>query len=154
MSDLTQQPNTELSPWPMSVTVSTEPEVIVTVTGISGNSYVVLRDGAAIGFVSPTTASEDNVEDELPVLWTTPFIPPIPPPSPVTPLQLRRALNAAGLRDMVEAALVSAPQDAKDAWEFASEVKRDDATLCAMASALGLTSEQVDDIFALASSYS
>lgn len=61
----------ELSPWPMSVTVSTEPEVIVSVTGISGNSYVLNYDGAGIGLVSPTEANEANAEAELPALWAT-----------------------------------------------------------------------------------
>ena len=56
----------ELSPWPMSVTVSADPLVIVTVTGISGNSYIV---GGGIGLESPTTANEANVEAELPALW-------------------------------------------------------------------------------------
>jgi hypothetical protein len=143
----------ELSPWPMSVTVSTTPEVIVSVTGISGNSYVVNHDGAAIGLESPTTANEANVEAELPVLWANPYRSPAPPPSPVTPLQIRRALNASGMRGMVEAALAAAPQDARDAWDYATEVKRDDATLNAMATALGMTSAQVDDLFRLASSY-
>ena len=61
----------ELSPWPMSVTVSTTPEVIVSVSGISGNSYVLSYDGAAIGLESPTTANETNVEAELPALWAS-----------------------------------------------------------------------------------
>jgi hypothetical protein len=138
----------------MSVTVSTTPEVIVSVAGISGNSYVVNHDGAAIGFVSPTTANEDNVEAELPILWANPFVPPTPPPSPVTPLQIRRALNAAGMRGMVEAALAQAPQDARDAWDYASEIKRDDATLNAMAAALGMSPAQIDNLFALAATYS
>jgi hypothetical protein len=55
-----------LSPWPMTVTVSADPLVIVTVTGISGNSYVIDN---RIGLESPTTANELNVEDELPALW-------------------------------------------------------------------------------------
>jgi len=59
----------ELSPWPMSVTVSTAPEVIVSVSGISGNSYVTTYDGAAIGLESPTEANEANVEAELPALF-------------------------------------------------------------------------------------
>ena len=62
-------PEIELSPWPMSVTVSAEPEVIVSVTGISGNSYVVSYEGVAIGLVSPTTANDANVEAELPALY-------------------------------------------------------------------------------------
>jgi hypothetical protein len=138
-----------ISPWPMSVTVSADPLVILDVTGISGNSYVV----QGIGLESPTTANEANVEAELPVLWANPYRSPAPPPSPVTPLQIRRALNASGMRGMVEAALAAAPQDARDAWDYATEVKRDDATLNAMAAALGLTAIQVDDLFKLAASY-
>ncbi len=133
----------------MSVTVSADPLVILDVTGISGNSYVV----QGIGLESPTTANEANVEAELPVLWANPYRSPAPPPSPVTPLQIRRALNASGMRGMVEAALAAAPQDARDAWDYATEVKRDDATLNAMAAALGLTAIQVDDLFKLAASY-
>ena len=64
-------PEIELSPWPMSVTVSAEPEVIVSVTGISGNSYVVSYEGVAIGLVSTTEANEANAEAELPALFAT-----------------------------------------------------------------------------------
>lgn len=50
----------------MSVTVSSDPLVIVSVAGISGNSYVM---NGYIGLESPTTANELNVESELPALW-------------------------------------------------------------------------------------
>ena len=54
----------DLSPWPMTVEVDTD--VFVTVTGVSGNSYVI--DGR-IGIESLSTANETNVEAELPELW-------------------------------------------------------------------------------------
>lgn len=54
----------EISPWPM--TVEAAPNVLITVNGISGNSYVI--DGG-IGLESPTTANELNVEAELPALY-------------------------------------------------------------------------------------
>ena len=57
-------PEIEISPWPM--TVEAAPTVFVTVSGISGNSYVI--DGG-IGLVSPTTANDANVEAELPALY-------------------------------------------------------------------------------------
>lgn len=63
-------PKIELSPWPILVTVSTTPEIILVVTGVSGNSYVLDYEGAAIGLVSPTVANEDNAEWELPALFT------------------------------------------------------------------------------------
>jgi hypothetical protein len=59
-------PEVEISPWPMTVSVA--PDTLVTVTGISGNSYVI--DGF-IGLESPTIANEANVEAELPALWAS-----------------------------------------------------------------------------------
>jgi len=71
-------------------------------------------------------------------------------PQVITPWQLRKALNQFGLRAAVEAAVAQADQNTKDGWEFATEFRRDDAMLNAMAGALGMTSEQLDDLFHLA----
>jgi hypothetical protein len=68
----------------------------------------------------------------------------------VTPLQMRRALNATELRAAVEAAVAAADQDARDAWQYASVIRRDDPILAAMAAALGKTPEEIDELFALA----
>lgn len=65
----------------------------------------------------------------------------------LTPRQVRLALNAAGLRTAVEAAVAVADQNTKDMWEFSSVFKRDDAVLIAMATALGITSTQLDELF-------
>lgn len=73
--------------------------------------------------------------------------PPAPVPAEVTPLQMRRALNAAGLRATVEAAVAADDQETKDAWEFASTIRRDNALLAGMGTALGLTTEQIDNLF-------
>lgn len=54
----------ELSPWPFTIQVS-ESELI-TVIGVSGNSYVIQ---GGYGLESPTTANEENVEVELPSLY-------------------------------------------------------------------------------------
>ncbi len=76
---------------------------------------------------------------------------PVPVPQTVTPWQMRKALNAAGLRATVEAAVSAADQDTKDGWEYASEIRRDNALLNSMAAALNMTSEQLDDLFRTAS---
>jgi hypothetical protein len=75
-----------------------------------------------------------------------------PVPVEVTPWQMRRALNAAGLRATVEAAVSAQDQDTRDGWEFATTIRRDNALINAMAPALSLTSEQVDDLFRAAAS--
>lgn len=89
--------------------------------------------------------------------WTEGLIPcDVQPPAPpaqvtvATPRQFRLALNQLGLRAAVEAAVASADQDTKDTWEFATTVERTNPQLCAMASSLGLTEDQLDGLFTLA----
>lgn len=77
--------------------------------------------------------------------------PPVPPPVVVvTPWQIRKALNAIGLRAAVEAAVSVADQTTKDAWEFAQEFRRDNPLIAAVATALGKTEAEIDALFALA----
>ncbi len=78
---------------------------------------------------------------------------PVPVPETVTPRQIRWALNAAGLRATVEAAISGADQNTKDAWEFSNEVRRDNPLLNSLAAALGMSSEQLDELFRLAASF-
>jgi len=70
-----------------------------------------------------------------------------PVPGEVTQWQIRRAINAAGLRSAVEAAVAAADQTTKDGWEFAGSVRRDNEVLTNMAAALGLTAAQIDALF-------
>jgi len=76
---------------------------------------------------------------------------PVIVPAAVTPSQFRRALTAAGLRATVEATIAAADQDTKDLWQFANTVERSNVPLNQMATALNVTSEQLDAIFIAAS---
>ncbi len=67
-----------------------------------------------------------------------------------TPRQARLALQQAGLLAAVEAWIASADEATRIEWEFALEIRRDWQPLAACASALGLTDEQLDGLFALA----
>jgi hypothetical protein len=78
--------------------------------------------------------------------------PPPPPPEAVTARQARLALLGAGLLDNVDAALatISDPQARRAAeieWEYALEIRRDSPLVAELAPLLGLTDEQVDDLF-------
>lgn len=75
----------------------------------------------------------------------TPATPPVP--QSVYPLQIRKALRAAGLMGQVKAILTQSGEDVQEAWEYASIITRDNAMLQGAAQALGLTSEQVDTLF-------
>lgn len=92
--------------------------------------------------VEVTYTLRDMTAEELAIANAPP-----PVPQTVTPLQARRAINAAGLRAAIEAAIAAADQDAKDAWEYATVIERSNPTIAAMATGLGLTEAQIDDLF-------
>lgn len=79
------------------------------------------------------------------------FYPPVPPPAPVpvsvSPLQARRALRSVGLLDTVNDIVATADDDTRDAWEYTVEIRRDSPILSALAGQLGMTDEQIDDLF-------
>ncbi len=76
---------------------------------------------------------------------------PLPVPAIVTPRQLRLALNEAGLRANVEAAVAASDQTIRDAWEYALEFERADPLIISVATALGLTTDDIDAMFRRAS---
>lgn len=76
-----------------------------------------------------------------------------PAPAPVPPVvsrfQARAALHQSGLLDQVEA-LMSDPQTdptSRLAWTHATEFRRSSPTIATLAGPLGLSDEQVDDLF-------
>ena len=79
-----------------------------------------------------------------------PYVAPVPPAVSVTPRQARLALNAAGLLPQVEAAVAAADKATQITWEFASTISRDDPLINTLASALGLSTAQIDALFAMA----
>lgn len=78
-----------------------------------------------------------------------PVLPPVVPYS-VSPRQIRQALTQAGLRSGVEAAVAAGSQDLKDWWEYATAFERQHSMVIAMATGLGVTEQQLDDLFLLA----
>ena len=67
--------------------------------------------------------------------------------SVITPRQARLALLDAGLLDAVEAYVATQPRAVQLEWEYASEIRRDNALLSTAATALGMTSEQLQALF-------
>ncbi|GGE36423.1 hypothetical protein GCM10007276_12400 [Agaricicola taiwanensis] len=73
-----------------------------------------------------------------------------PAPDCVSAFQARSALRLAGLLDAVETAINSADEQTQDAWEYAVEFRRDSPTIASMAATLGLSDQEVDDLFTAA----
>lgn len=73
---------------------------------------------------------------------------PLPPITSVTPRQARLALLVAGLLDQVDAAVTTAGGATKITWDYATEINRNDPLITSIGAALGLTSAQIDALFA------
>lgn len=73
-------------------------------------------------------------------------------PQTLTPRQIRIQLTNSGLRQQVEDIIANTDDYAlKDWWEYSLDYKRDNPILIDMATQLGLTDEQIDDMFIQAS---
>lgn len=83
-------------------------------------------------------------------VYTGDDLPVEPAVNSVTPRQIRLALNQTGLRSTVEQAVAGGSQDLKDWWEYALDIERDNALVVGMAAQLGITEQQLDDLFRLA----
>lgn len=82
-----------------------------------------------------------------------PYDPPLAPPTvplAVSPLQARKALRHTGLKALVEGYVANLPEEAREEWEYAPEIRRDHAILNAGWEALGKTQSELDDLFRLA----
>lgn len=124
----------------------------------SPSIIVRIADGAHI------PADPANTDYQQYLRWleegNTPLPPDPPPPSPpiptsVTMRQARLALLQLGLLDDVEAAIASIPDEAQRRaaqieWEYASTVERDSQWVQNLAGAIGLSDEQLDQLFQLA----
>lgn len=69
--------------------------------------------------------------------------------APLSPAQIRLALDQLGLLAKVESAVAAGDNTLKIEWEFRQEFKRDNPTLNAMAKSLGITDDELDNIFVI-----
>lgn len=116
------------------------------------NSIVRIHDNAVIPL------DENNLDYQQFIQWMNdgnepePYVPPEPTvPAAVTMRQARLALLNAGLLDSVETAIENLLSPEKEAarieWEYSQEVQRHNGFVSVLANSIGLTEQQVDDLF-------
>jgi len=130
---------------------------------ISDAQWAKQNDGIAQGLynnvVQAWIAPPDPIPDGKEAQWDgTAWVlidlpPPPPPPVPrsITMRQARLVLLQAGLLGQVNQAIAAMPGDAGEAarieWEYATSIDRDNPLFGSLASALGLSEQQVDAMF-------
>jgi len=76
-------------------------------------------------------------------------------PSVASPLQIRLALIKLGMLDTVQSFITNLQEPAKTIiyteWEYATEINKNSNSIQSLASQLGLTSDDIDNIFTIAS---
>ena len=119
---------------------------VIIENGVVVNCVVV--DGDSPDWVISETAGIGDLYDGQ--TFTRPE--PVVVPEPILDLdavQIRKALSAYGLRGAVEDAVSQGTQSLKDEWEFSTTFKRNHPSIEEMRVALGVTQEQLDDLFRL-----
>jgi hypothetical protein len=84
-------------------------------------------------------------ESEMLALWEANSAPQVP--TVVTQRQARLALYNAGVLGAVNQAVASADELTQITWEYAQEVRRTDPYVSMLGQAIGLTDEQIDELF-------
>lgn len=134
-----------------------EPAVLMLV---SGDGEVVDFAVADEGYVAPAGLATFPIVPGAAIGGTYVggiYTPPPPAAKPAAPeivsaRQARLALLRAGLLDAVETAVAGMSAEVRLTWEYAVEIRRDDPLLVNLATMLGLTEAQIDDLFLLAAS--
>lgn len=67
--------------------------------------------------------------------------------APITPRQVRLLLLSQGLLSQVTAMIEQQDEATRIAWEYASEFRRDDPLLLALAAKLNISDQQLDEFF-------
>ena len=122
----------------------------ITDTQIKCHSYhptqvdMLRADAVALG--TPLGDYEDQIA-EMEAGYVPPAPAPIQVPQVITIRQAKLVLLAADLLDDVDVAAASSDRATQIEWEYATEVRRDWATLVAIQEAMGLSNKVVDDLF-------
>lgn len=115
-------------------------------------SFALQFSSAIVAERDALIAEQDTLQAEINRL--TALIPPEVDedgvPSVITCVQGRLALLQAGLLDAVESSIAVAAREIRIFWEFAVEWHRSNAVLVSLGQSLGLSDDQVDDLFRLA----
>jgi hypothetical protein len=113
---------------------------------VEGNQVYWLDDAQYVNII-PSTCVEITSEEASAIQASKVETPPLE--TKISPRQIRMALTQSGLRSQVEAAVAAGDQDMKDWYEFSTYFDRNHPQVLAMATALGVSDQELDALWAL-----
>lgn len=141
------------------VTVWTNPDHHVRLTQLSddpadGTAQEQIAHLATLPFLDGWSCVDPDFTGSVPAAdasqwrWSDGQIVAVPKvPASVTPRQVRLLLLSQNLLSQVEGIIAQSDEATKITWAYASEFRRDDPLLEALAQQLGLTKDQIDQFF-------
>lgn len=105
------------------------------------NACTTLEELIEVLTPEPTDDGSEDDSEEVSLYYV--------PPS-VTARQCRLVLASQGLLSSVEAAVAASSESVQIEWQFAANVNRDSLLVSSLGESLGLSPEQLDDLFKLA----
>lgn len=115
-------------------------------------SYKIVRRSGRVVACGPNEDFYQPVVEAGDVMTIEATMPPIVRSVSCTPWQIRKALNALGLRQQVETAVSeSEVMEVRDGWEFATVFRSDDPLVLGLSAAIGKTQAEVEEIIQYAS---
>ena len=100
--------------------------------------------------IDSETISYDEINDRTVVTYTYSSEPTITP-TVVTPLQLRKALRQLNMKTAIDNYVATIDDEKREAWEYATEINRNDPFILEASEALEMSLNDVDNVFRLAS---
>lgn len=76
-----------------------------------------------------------------------------PVPQSVSPLQIRLALLSLGILETIKTAVENASGEILEMWRYAKSFDRDDTSINQMASTIGISQQELDNIFIIAAGF-
>jgi hypothetical protein len=135
----------------MNVHIIEEGRVVNTVVVDSLDDASMIFPDAVVLDASLTPGSVGDIYDEQTGTLTRPAAAPVAVPEAVTMRQARLALLAAGKLETVQTTIAGLTGEVGDRarieWEFSSEVRRRQPLVIDLMPALGLTEQQLDELF-------
>lgn len=110
-------------------------------------STLTISDGSTQGCDRPNVPAANDLNADLAALVAGVNATLAVVPTPVPSWAARTVIMAYGLQAEAEAAVASAGADVQALWYTAQNIDRDDPNLIAIGTAIGLSSDQIDDMF-------